>query len=140
MCSIGDSDLMWERESIILLCCFSLRLKLDSFTDKDSAIQNLECGDDDDDEGDFVGRQPTNVLVEMEKNKTSKVYEDPLSSSQSSGNELSGSQPQPFAAQAIMEEDDDDDDELNIEEYNSDWILENGNPNAAILLNIENSV
>lgn len=39
----------------------------------------------------------------------------PLSSSQGSGSELPCSQPQPVAAQAIMEED-----ELQIEEYDSD--------------------
>nr|XP_034955442.1 LOW QUALITY PROTEIN: cell cycle checkpoint protein RAD17 [Zootoca vivipara] len=90
------------------------RLKLETLTDKDSAIQDL----DSDDEGDFAEMQSTNVLTQMEKNKTSEKnepYESPLPSSQSSGNELPASQPQPIVAQAIMEEN-----ELIIEEYDSD--------------------
>ncbi|XP_077792397.1 cell cycle checkpoint protein RAD17 isoform X4 [Podarcis muralis] len=90
------------------------RLKLETLTDKDSAIQVL----DSDDEGDFAEMQSTNVLTQMEKNKTSEKnepYESPLPSSQSSGNELPASQPQPIVAQLIMEED-----ELIIEEYDSD--------------------
>lgn len=89
-------------------------MKLETLTDKDSAIQIL----DSDDEGDFAEMQSTNVLTQMEKNKTSEKnepYESPLPSSQSSGNELPASQPQPIVAQLIMEED-----ELIIEEYDSD--------------------
>nr|XP_028604147.1 cell cycle checkpoint protein RAD17 isoform X4 [Podarcis muralis] len=90
------------------------RLKLETLTDKDSAIQVL----DSDDEGDFAEMHSTNVVTQMEKNKTSEKnepYESPLPSSQSSGNELPASQPQPIVAQLIMEED-----ELIIEEYDSD--------------------
>ncbi|XP_053156649.1 LOW QUALITY PROTEIN: cell cycle checkpoint protein RAD17 [Hemicordylus capensis] len=90
------------------------RLKLETLTDKDSAIQVL----DSDDERDFADMQPTDVFIQMKKNKTgedNELDEFPLSSSQSNANELPSSQPQPIAAQAIMEED-----ELNIEEYYSD--------------------
>ncbi|XP_066469639.1 cell cycle checkpoint protein RAD17 isoform X1 [Tiliqua scincoides] len=89
------------------------RMKLETLTDKDSAIQVLDSDDDD-----FAEMQPTNVFIQMEKNKTNEDNEPdegPLPSSQSSGNELLGSQPQPIIARAIMEED-----ELNIEEYDSD--------------------
>ncbi|KAJ6669806.1 hypothetical protein lerEdw1_000355 [Lerista edwardsae] len=90
------------------------RLKLETLTDKDSAVQVL----DSDDDRDFAEMQPTNEFIQAKKKKTSEDNEpdeSPLPSSQSSGNELLGSQPQPIAAQAIMEED-----ELNIEEYDSD--------------------
>lgn len=57
------------------------------------------------------------TAVQTEKNRTNENESDgfPLSSSQCSGSELPCSQPQPVAAQAIMEED-----ELKIEEYDSD--------------------
>ncbi|KAL8203699.1 UNVERIFIED_CONTAM: hypothetical protein K2H54_059956 [Gekko kuhli] len=89
------------------------RLKLETLTDKDSAIQLL----DSDDESDFAGMHSTNMMIQLEKNNTSEKNEtdECLSASQAFGNELSCSQPQPVTAQAIMEED-----ELNIEEYDSD--------------------
>lgn len=57
------------------------------------------------------------TVVQMEKTRRNENESDgfPLSSSQCSGSELPCSQPQPVAAQAIMEED-----ELKIEEYDSD--------------------
>ncbi|XP_062985745.1 LOW QUALITY PROTEIN: cell cycle checkpoint protein RAD17 [Elgaria multicarinata webbii] len=90
------------------------RLKLETLTDKDSAIQAL----DSDDERDFAERQSTNVLIPIQKNKIIEengTDELSLHFSQSSAHELPCSQTQPIAAQAIMEEDD-----LNIEEYDSD--------------------
>lgn len=100
--------------SQILLPLLFPRLKLETLTDKDSAIQVL----DSDDDGDLAEMQPSNAFIQVVKHKTSEDNEpdeDPFTSSQSSGNELPGSQPQPIAAQAIMEED-----ELNIEEFDSD--------------------
>lgn len=108
---------MCKRETIasqMLLLLLLHRLKLETLTDKDSAVQVL----DSDDDGDFAEMQPTNEFIQKGKNKTSEdneLDESPLPSSQSSGNELLSSQPQPIAAQTIMEED-----ELNIEEYDSD--------------------
>ncbi|XP_077203571.1 cell cycle checkpoint protein RAD17 isoform X2 [Paroedura picta] len=89
------------------------RLKLETLTDKDSAIQLS----DSDDESDFAGMQSTNIMIQSEENSTSEKNEseESVSASQAFGNELSCSQPQPVTAQAIME-----DDELNIEEYDSD--------------------
>uniref|UniRef100_A0A8D0G356 Cell cycle checkpoint protein RAD17 n=1 Tax=Sphenodon punctatus TaxID=8508 RepID=A0A8D0G356_SPHPU len=85
------------------------RLKLEALTDKDPGIQELDSGD----EGELSVQ-----TMERGKNKTNEKDEpdeSPLPSSQSSGNDLPGSQPQPAAAQAIMEED-----ELKIEDYDSD--------------------
>ncbi|XP_054842706.1 cell cycle checkpoint protein RAD17 isoform X2 [Eublepharis macularius] len=89
------------------------RLKLETLTDKDSAIQVF----DSDDESDFASMQSPN-MIQLEKNNTREKNESDeclLSASQAPGNELPCSQPQPVTAQAIMEED-----ELNIEEYDSD--------------------
>ncbi|XP_032069377.1 LOW QUALITY PROTEIN: cell cycle checkpoint protein RAD17 [Thamnophis elegans] len=89
------------------------RLKLETLTDKDSAIQIL---DNDDEE--FSEKQSTILHVRGEKIKNSKENElDEFlpTSSQCNENELPASQPQPVAAQAIMEADD-----LNIEEYDSE--------------------
>lgn len=115
----------------MILCFYNVsllfyRLKLDTLTDKDSAIQLL----DSDDDSDFAGMQSTN-MIQLEKSNSSENNESDecISASQAFGNELSCSQPQPVTAQAIMEED-----ELNIEEYDSDWNLENGNTNAVIIL------
>lgn len=57
------------------------------------------------------------TAAQMEKTGMNENESDgfPLSSSQGNGSELPCSQPQPVAAQAIMEED-----ELKIEEYDSD--------------------
>ncbi|XP_034297080.1 LOW QUALITY PROTEIN: cell cycle checkpoint protein RAD17 [Pantherophis guttatus] len=89
------------------------RLKLETLTDKDSAIQIL---DNDDEE--FSEKQSTILHIQGEKIKNSEENElDEFlpASSQSNENELPASQPQPVAAQAIMEADD-----LNIEEYDSE--------------------
>lgn len=98
-------------EALLLL---SHRLKLETLTDKDSTIQVL----DSDDEGDSAEIQSTRAPVPTEKarvNEENEPHELHLTPSQSSGHELPGSQPQPIAAQVIMEEDN-----LNIEEYDSD--------------------
>ncbi|XP_060091755.1 cell cycle checkpoint protein RAD17 isoform X2 [Heteronotia binoei] len=89
------------------------RLKLETLSDKVSAIQLLNS----DDESDFSWMQSTNTMIQLEKNSIREKNESDecLSASQAFGNELSYSQPQPVTAQAIMEED-----ELNIEEYDSD--------------------
>ncbi|XP_025939578.1 cell cycle checkpoint protein RAD17 isoform X2 [Apteryx rowi] len=89
------------------------RLKLETLTDKDPGIPDLFVNY----EGDLADVNAMETAVQMEKNKTNKNESDgfPLSSSQCSGNELPCSQPQPIAAQAIMEED-----ELKIEEYDTD--------------------
>lgn len=79
-------------------------MKLETLTDKDSAIQIL----DNDDEEEFSEKQPTILHTQGEKIKNSEENE-------LDGNELPASQPQPVAAQAIMEADD-----LNIEEYDSE--------------------
>lgn len=73
---------------IALVLC---RLQLEALGDKDPGVPELFRGDGAD--GDPEG----------------------LPSSQSSGSDLPGSQPQPIAAQAILEEE-----ELRIEEYDSD--------------------
>uniref|UniRef100_A0A8B9PMS3 Cell cycle checkpoint protein RAD17 n=1 Tax=Apteryx owenii TaxID=8824 RepID=A0A8B9PMS3_APTOW len=89
------------------------RLKLETLTDKDPGIPDLFVNY----EGDLADVNAMETAVQMEKNKTNENESDgfPLSSSQCSGNELPCSQPQPIAAQAIMEED-----ELKIEEYDTD--------------------
>lgn len=89
----------WLREPCahghaVLHCCFC-RLKLEALGDKDPGVPELFCRDGDGADGDPEGL--------------------PLPSSQSSGSDLPGSQPQPIAAQAILEEE-----ELKIEEYDSD--------------------
>lgn len=68
-------------------------------------------------EGDYADVPAMEMAAQMEKDTASENQPDgfPLSSSQCSGSELPSSQPQPVAAQAIMEED-----ELKIEEYDSD--------------------
>ncbi|NXF46209.1 RAD17 protein, partial [Oceanites oceanicus] len=89
------------------------RLKLETLTDKDPGIPDLLVSS----EGDRADAHAMETAVQMEKNRTNENEWDgfPLSSSQCSGSELPSSQPQPVAAQAIMEED-----ELKIEEYDSD--------------------
>ncbi|NXL65167.1 RAD17 protein, partial [Chordeiles acutipennis] len=89
------------------------RLKLETLTDKDPGIPDLFVSS----EGDSADAHATETAAEMEKSITNENESDgfPLSSSQCSGSELPGSQPQPVAAQAIMEEE-----ELKIEEYDSD--------------------
>ncbi|NXY10566.1 RAD17 protein, partial [Pteruthius melanotis] len=71
------------------------RLKLEALGDKDPGVPELFRRDGDGADGDPEGL--------------------PLPSSQSSGSDLPGSQPQPIAAQAMLEEE-----ELQIEEYDSD--------------------
>ncbi|XP_010133686.1 PREDICTED: cell cycle checkpoint protein RAD17 [Buceros rhinoceros silvestris] len=89
------------------------RLKLETLTDKDPGMPDLFVGC----EGDCADVSAMEMAARMEKNTASENEPDgfPLSSSQCSGSELPSSQPQPVAAQAIMEED-----ELKIEEYDSD--------------------
>lgn len=71
------------------------RLRLEALGDKEPGVPELFRRDGDGADGDPEGL--------------------PLPSSQSSGSDLPGSQPQPVAAQAILEEE-----ELQIEEYDSD--------------------
>ncbi|KAK2517648.1 Rad17 [Columba guinea] len=89
------------------------RLKLETLTDKDPGIPDslVSCEED---RADVLAVE---TVVQMEKTGRNENESDgfPLSSSQCSGGELPCSQPQPVAAQAIMEED-----ELEIEEYDSD--------------------
>ncbi|NXA32045.1 RAD17 protein, partial [Eudromia elegans] len=89
------------------------RLKLETLTDKDPGIPDLFINY----EGDLSAVNAVETTVQTEQNKTNESESDGflLSSSQGSGNELPCSQPQPIAAQAIMEED-----ELKIEEYDTD--------------------
>ncbi|KAM6230237.1 cell cycle checkpoint protein RAD17 isoform 2-T2 [Porphyrio hochstetteri] len=89
------------------------RLKLETLTDKDPGIPDVFAVS----EGDHADVHAVEAAVQMEKTGTHENESDgfPLSSSQTSGSELPCSQPQPVAAQAIMEED-----ELKIEEYDSD--------------------
>uniref|UniRef100_A0A8C3KM51 Cell cycle checkpoint protein RAD17 n=1 Tax=Calidris pygmaea TaxID=425635 RepID=A0A8C3KM51_9CHAR len=89
------------------------RLKLETLTDKDPGIPDVFISA----EGDCADVPTVETAAQMETNRTNEDEPDgfPLSSSQCSGSELPCSQPQPVAAQAIMEED-----ELKIEEYDSD--------------------
>ncbi|NXV94599.1 RAD17 protein, partial [Calonectris borealis] len=89
------------------------RLKLETLTDKDPGMPDVFVSS----EGDRADVHAMETAVQLEKNRTNENESDgfPLSSSQCSGSELPCSQPQPVAAQAIMEED-----ELKIEEYDSD--------------------
>uniref|UniRef100_A0A8C4KSN0 Cell cycle checkpoint protein RAD17 n=1 Tax=Dromaius novaehollandiae TaxID=8790 RepID=A0A8C4KSN0_DRONO len=89
------------------------RLKLETLTDKDPGIPDLFVNY----EGDLADVNAAETALQMEKTKPNENESDgfPLSSSQCSGSELPCSQPQPIAAQAIME-----DDELKIEEYDTD--------------------
>ncbi|KAM9251201.1 cell cycle checkpoint protein RAD17 isoform 3-T3 [Cariama cristata] len=89
------------------------RLKLETLTDKDPGIPDLFVSS----EEDHADVHAMEMAARVENNRTNENETDefPLSSSQCSGSELPCSQPQPVAAQAIMEED-----ELKIEEYDSD--------------------
>ncbi|NXD13042.1 RAD17 protein, partial [Nothocercus nigrocapillus] len=89
------------------------RLKLETLTDKDPGIPDLFVNYD----GDLAATNVMETAAHTEQNQTNENELDgfALSSSQCSGNELPCSQPQPIAAQAIMEED-----ELKIEEYDTD--------------------
>ncbi|XP_063177113.1 cell cycle checkpoint protein RAD17 isoform X2 [Chroicocephalus ridibundus] len=89
------------------------RLKLETLTDKDPGIPDFFISS----EGDCANVHAMETAAQVEKNGVNENESDgfPLSSSQCSGSELPCSQPQPVAAQAIMEED-----ELKIEEYDSD--------------------
>ncbi|XP_030367354.1 cell cycle checkpoint protein RAD17 isoform X3 [Strigops habroptila] len=89
------------------------RLKLETLTDKDPGIPDLLVSS----EGDGAGAHAVEAAAEAEKTRMDENESGgfPLSSSQCSGSELPCSQPQPVAAQAVMEED-----ELQIEEYDSD--------------------
>ncbi|KGL94831.1 Cell cycle checkpoint protein RAD17, partial [Charadrius vociferus] len=89
------------------------RLKLETLTDKDPGIPDLFASS----EGDCADLRGMETAAQMEKTRMNENESDGflLSSSQGSGSELPCSQPQPVAAQAIMEED-----ELKIEEYDSD--------------------
>ncbi|XP_055647634.1 cell cycle checkpoint protein RAD17 isoform X1 [Falco peregrinus] len=89
------------------------RLKLERLTDKDPGIPDLLAGS----EGDRADAHAMETAAQMEENAMDENQSDGflLSSSQCSGSELPCSQPQPVAAQDIMEED-----ELKIEEYDSD--------------------
>lgn len=81
----------WSHSAALVLC----RLQLEALGDKDPGLPELFRRDGDGADGEAEG--------------------PPLPSSQSSGSDLPGSQPQPVAAQAILEEE-----ELQIEEYDSD--------------------
>ncbi|PKU36547.1 hypothetical protein llap_13151 [Limosa lapponica baueri] len=89
------------------------RLKLETLTDKDPGIPDVFISA----EGDCADVPTAETAAQMEKTRANENEPEgfPLSSSQCSGSELPCSQPQPVAAQAIMEED-----ELKIEEYDSD--------------------
>ncbi|KAM4643241.1 cell cycle checkpoint protein RAD17-like isoform 2-T2 [Amazona ochrocephala] len=89
------------------------RLKLETLTDKDPGIPDLFVSS----EGDGADAHAVEAAAEVEKTTIDENESGgfPLSSSQCSGSELPCSQPQPVAAQAIIEED-----ELQIEEYDSD--------------------
>ncbi|OCT98623.1 hypothetical protein XELAEV_18010859mg [Xenopus laevis] len=82
------------------------RLKLETLTDKDPGLLNAESGEEDN-------------LTEMqrERNDTANSMGNAkeLLSTQGAESVLPASQPQPVAAQAVME-----DEELKIEEYDSD--------------------
>ncbi|XP_063309794.1 cell cycle checkpoint protein RAD17 [Pelobates fuscus] len=89
----------------------SVRMKLEALTDKDTGVPDAESGEEDD---------PTDLHTGKERNELSRsisINEQhaSLPSSQGGESELSCSQPQPVAAQVVME-----DDELKIEEYESD--------------------
>ncbi|NXI92654.1 RAD17 protein, partial [Psophia crepitans] len=87
------------------------RLKLETLTDKDPGIPDVFVAS----EGDHVDAHAMDVQTEKTGTDENELDGFPLSSSQCSGSELPCSQPQPVAAQAVMEED-----ELKIEEYDSD--------------------
>ncbi|KAM9507516.1 cell cycle checkpoint protein RAD17 isoform 3-T3 [Guaruba guarouba] len=89
------------------------RLKLETLTDKDPGIPDLFVRS----EGNGADARAVEAAAEVEKTTIDENESGgfPLSSSQCSGSELPCSQPQPVAAQAIMEED-----ELQIEEYDSE--------------------
>ncbi|XP_008946232.1 PREDICTED: cell cycle checkpoint protein RAD17-like, partial [Merops nubicus] len=89
------------------------RLRLETLTDKDPGMPDLLVRS----EGDGADALAVEVAAGTEKEPSEEKEADglPLSSSQCSGSELPGSQPQPIAAQAVLE-----DDELEIEEYDSD--------------------
>ncbi|NXX73840.1 RAD17 protein, partial [Urocolius indicus] len=90
------------------------RLKLETLTDKDPGIPDLFGPEGDHGEACAVEAA---AAAHVETNGTRENESDgfPLPSSQCSGSELPCSQPQPVAAQAIIEEE-----ELKIEEYDSD--------------------
>ncbi|NXG24828.1 RAD17 protein, partial [Grallaria varia] len=84
------------------------RLKLEALSDKDPGIPELFRG-----EGDGANAEPgSSGTGESDPSDPEGLL---LPSSQSSGSDLPGSQPQPVAAQAMMEEE-----ELTIEEFDSD--------------------
>ncbi|KAM8984322.1 cell cycle checkpoint protein RAD17 isoform 3-T3 [Ara ararauna] len=89
------------------------RLKLETLTDKDPGIPDLFVRS----KGNGADARAVEAAAEVEKTTIDENESGgfPLSSSQCSGSELPCSQPQPVAAQAIMEED-----ELQIEEYDSE--------------------
>ncbi|OCU02360.1 hypothetical protein XELAEV_18008122mg [Xenopus laevis] len=82
------------------------RLKLEALTDKDSGLPDGESGEED---------NLTEMQIERNDAGNSMADRKELLSSQGLESELPASQPQPVAAQAIME-----DEELKIEEYDSD--------------------
>lgn len=77
----------WEHPCALLTALLLCRLRLEALGDKEPGVPEPLQGDD----------------------------AEGLPSSQSSGSDLPGSQPQPIAAQAMLEEE-----ELRIEEYDSD--------------------
>lgn len=103
---------MFFHDNLLLQWLF-YRLKLETLTDKEPGIPDLFVSS----EGDCADVYATETAAQTEKSRMNENESDgfPLSSSQCSGSELPGSQPQPVAAQAIMEEE-----ELKIEEYDSD--------------------
>ncbi|XP_075448301.1 cell cycle checkpoint protein RAD17 isoform X2 [Ascaphus truei] len=90
------------------------RLKLEALTDKDPGVPDPESGEEEDPAEVRTGKEGDKV----EKTKTNEgngTEASTPSSSQGGESEWPASQPQPAAAQAIME-----DEELKIEEYDSD--------------------
>uniref|UniRef100_A0A6I8N2I8 Cell cycle checkpoint protein RAD17 n=1 Tax=Ornithorhynchus anatinus TaxID=9258 RepID=A0A6I8N2I8_ORNAN len=86
------------------------RLKMEALTDKDQGITDP----DSDDEANREGGQPTETFLHLDKCETEPRGSSPPSS-QTTGNELPASQPQPATAQGIMK-----DEEIIIEDYDSD--------------------
>ncbi|XP_069080507.1 cell cycle checkpoint protein RAD17 [Pleurodeles waltl] len=85
------------------------RLKLETLTDKDSGVPELDSEDEEE-----LNETPSEKALEQTKNQSIEETSSP-STGQVCGSDLPSSQPQPPAARAIMEED-----EIQIEEYDSD--------------------
>lgn len=84
---------------------------MEALTDREHGLMDPGSGD----EAQFIGGQASEEAVE-ESTQTREPETCSLPLSQSSGNELPASQPQPFSAQGDMEEEED----MIIEDYESD--------------------